>query len=74
LRVPGFGTRAVDRILATRRLTSIRVADLARLHIPKSKALPFIVLADHRPSPYLLDSARLAERFKPKTRQLGFGF
>ena len=34
LRVPGFGTKAVDRIIATRRLTSIRVADLARLHIP----------------------------------------
>ena len=26
LRVPGFGTRAVDRIIATRRLTSIRLA------------------------------------------------
>ena len=34
LRVPGFGTKAVDRIIATRRVTSIRVADLARLHIP----------------------------------------
>jgi putative DNA modification/repair radical SAM protein len=74
LRVPGFGTRAVDRIIATRRLTSIRVADLARLHIPKAKALPFIVLADHRPSPHLLDGARLAERFKRKATQLGFGF
>jgi putative DNA modification/repair radical SAM protein len=74
LRVPGFGTRAVDRIIATRRLTAIRVADLARLRIPKSKALPFIVLSDHRPSPHLLESGRLAERFKPKAAQLGFGF
>ena len=49
LRVPGFGTKAVDRIIATRRMTSIRVADLARLHIPRDKALPFIVLSDHRP-------------------------
>ena len=49
LRVPGFGTKAVDRIIATRRLTSIRVEDLARLHIPRNKALPFIVLSDHRP-------------------------
>src|SRR6201996_6754253 len=39
LRVPGFGTKAVDRIIATRRLASIRVADLGRLNIPKSKAL-----------------------------------
>jgi putative DNA modification/repair radical SAM protein len=74
LRVPGFGRKAVDRIVATRRVTSIRVADLARLHIPRNKALPFIVLSDHRPSPRLLDAARLAERFKPKAAQLGFGF
>jgi putative DNA modification/repair radical SAM protein len=74
LRVPGFGTRAVDRIIATRRVTSIRVSDLARLHIPRTKALPFIVLSDHRPSPHLLDSATLTQRFKPKAAQLGFGF
>src|SRR5215475_2551156 len=74
LRVPGFGSKAVDRIIATRRLTSIRTADLARLHIPKSKALPFIVLSDHRPSPRVLESAGLAERFRPAAKQLGFGF
>jgi len=74
LRVPGFGAKAVDRILATRRTMSLRVADLARLHIPRNKALPFIVLADHRPRPSTLDSAGLAERFKPKPKQLGFGF
>jgi predicted DNA-binding helix-hairpin-helix protein len=74
LRVPGFGTRAVDRIIATRRLTSIRAADLARLHVPRNKALPFIVLADHRPAPHVLDSVALAERLKPKAMQLGFGF
>jgi putative DNA modification/repair radical SAM protein len=74
LRVPGFGRKAVDRILATRRLTSIRIADLARLHISRNKALPFIVLSDHRPSAHLLDGAGLAQRFKPKPTQLGFGF
>ncbi|ERF81225.1 MAG: precorrin-6X reductase [Bradyrhizobium sp. DFCI-1] len=74
LRVPGFGRKAVDRIIATRRITSIRVADLARLHIPRNKALPFIVLSDHRPSARLLDTAGLVERFKPKATQLGFGF
>ena len=74
LRVPGFGTKAVDRIIATRRVTTIRAADLGRLHIPKQKALPFIVLSDHRPAPHLLDAASLAQRFKPKAAQLGFGF
>ena len=74
LRVPGFGTRAVDRIIETRRVTTIRTGDLKRLHIPAAKALPFIVLSDHRPSAHLLDGARLAERFKLKAVQLGFGF
>src|SRR6201985_2527631 len=72
LRVPGFGAKAVERIIATRRLTSIRLADLKRLNIPKAKALPFIVLSDHRPSRHILDHAHLAERFKPKAKQLGF--
>jgi predicted DNA-binding helix-hairpin-helix protein len=72
--VPGFGTKAVDRIIATRRLTSIRVEDLARLLIPGKKALPFIVLGDHRPAPHLLDGKALAARFKPKAVQMGFGF
>ena len=74
LRVPGLGTKAVDRIIATRRVTSIRVADLARLHIPGKKALPFIVLSDHRPSPHLLDSAGLTGRLRPNAKQLGFVF
>jgi putative DNA modification/repair radical SAM protein len=74
LRVPGFGARAVERIIATRRISSIRVGDLARLHIIRNKALPFIVLPDHRPAVHLLDSTKLAERFRPKAMQLGFGF
>jgi len=49
LRIPGFGSKAVNRIITTRRQTSIRVADLARLHIPRRKALPFVILSDHRP-------------------------
>ena len=73
LRVPGFGVRAVDRIIAARRTTSIRVSDLARLRIVRKKALPFIVLSDHYPSPHLLEG-NLALRFKPRAQQLGFGF
>ena len=74
LRVPGFGAKAVNRIIATRRVSSIRAGDLARLHIPRNKALPFIVLPDHRPACSVLDSENLAERFKPKATQLGFVF
>ena len=74
LRVPGFGIRTVDRIIATRSLGAIRFADLSRLHVARNKALPFIVLSDYRPSPATLDGAGLATRFKPKATQLGFGF
>jgi putative DNA modification/repair radical SAM protein len=74
LRIPGFGRKAVDRIIATRRHSAIRVSDLARLHIPRNKALPFIVLPDHRPEAHLLDSTQIAQRFRPTATQLGFGF
>jgi predicted DNA-binding helix-hairpin-helix protein len=74
LRVPGFGVKAVDRIIAARRVTHLRAADLARLHVPRSKALPFIVLADHKPAVSQLDSKRLLDMFRPPAAQLGFGF
>lgn len=74
LRVPGFGVKTVDRIVAARRIMHIRTADLARLNVPRNKALPFIVLADHRPAASLLDSSRLVEMFRPRATQLGFGF
>jgi putative DNA modification/repair radical SAM protein len=54
LRVPGLGVRVVDRILATRRLRQLRVADLTRLGCRLSRARHFIVTADHRP---VLDAA-----------------
>ena len=71
LRVPGFGRKTVDRIIAARRHTSIRLADLSRLHVPRLKALPFIVLADHRPRAH--DDHTLAEHFRPKAEQLALG-
>jgi putative DNA modification/repair radical SAM protein len=74
LRVPGFGTRTVERILSTRKASSIRLEDLARLHVVRNKALPFIVLRDHSPSATALDSAGLKTRLQPKPQQLGFGF
>ena len=58
LRVPGLGTKNVGKILASRR----------------HKALPFIILSDHRPAPHHLDATGLIERFKPKATQLRFGF
>lgn len=74
LRVPGFGIKTVDRIIGARRIMHIRAGDLARLNVPRNKALPFIILADHRPAASLLDSRRLVEMFRPRATQLGFGF
>jgi predicted DNA-binding helix-hairpin-helix protein len=50
LRVPGLGVKAVDRLLLARRVRRVRSDDLQRLHVPVRKVLPFVVLADHRPS------------------------
>lgn len=74
LRVPGFGIKTVDRILDTRRWAAIRYADLSKLHVPRAKSLPFIVLSDYRPTGHLLDSTRLTNLFRPPPPQLGFAF
>ena len=49
LRVPGLGTRSVDRILAARRHTTLRLADVARLARSVKRLLPFLITADYRP-------------------------
>ena len=65
LRVPGLGTKTVERLIAARRHVAIRVEDLARLRVSLAKVLPFVVTADHRPR--LLDSGGLRDRLIPAT-------
>ena len=67
LRVPGLGKKTVDRLLAARRHRTIRTEDLARLRLPVTKLLPFIVTADHRPRGGLLDRADLRRVVAPET-------
>ena len=50
LRVPGLGVKSVDRMLLARRVRQLRSDDLARMHVPLRKVLPFVVLPDHRPA------------------------
>ena len=50
LRVPGLGVKAVDRLVLARRVRRLRAEDLKRLHVPTSKVLPFVLLANHRPA------------------------
>jgi predicted DNA-binding helix-hairpin-helix protein len=69
LRVPGLGTRAVDRILASRRSGSLRLVDVGRLSGALSRARPFIITADWRPT-HILDDAHLRRRLTPPPVQL----
>jgi predicted DNA-binding helix-hairpin-helix protein len=68
LRVPGFGVRAVDRILRIRRYHRIASADLVKLRIPMRRSQPFIVAADIRARH--LDDAALADRVIARPEQL----
>jgi putative DNA modification/repair radical SAM protein len=69
LRVPGLGTRAVDRIIASRRSTTLRLADVGRLSGALSRARPFIITADWRPT-QILDDPKLRRTLTPPAQQL----
>ena len=65
LRVPGLGRKAVDKIVAARRHTRLRLEDVKRLSGSIKRALPFLIAADHHPGPSTdrLDlRSRLVER------------
>ena len=49
LRVPGLGTRAVDRIVKARRHTALALADIGRLTVSLKRARPFLIASDHHP-------------------------
>ena len=61
LRVPGLGQRAVDKIIAARRHTRLRLADIGRLTSGVKRVAPFLITADHRPV-RLTDRADLRRR------------
>ena len=69
LRVPGLGTKAVARILSSRRWRSITLADVARLTVSVAKVRPFIIASDWRPT-LLTDRADLRALIAPKEHQL----
>jgi len=69
LRVPGLGTKAVKRILASRRWRQLRLDDVGRLTLSIAKVRPFIVTADWRPT-LLTDRADLRTLVAPKQKQL----
>ncbi len=69
LRVPGLGTKAIAKILTSRRFRKLRLDDIARLTVSVAKVRPFIVTADWRPT-LLTDRADLKSLVAPKRQQL----
>lgn len=59
LRVPGLGTRTVQKILLARRFSALRLQDLLRLRIPFQRTKYFIITADSNSSLKSLDSLHL---------------
>lgn len=69
LRVPGFGTKTVQRLLAARRHRTVRYEDLAAMGAVMKNAAPFVVAAGWSPRG-LTDAAALRARFAPAPEQL----
>ena len=69
LRVPGFGTKTVTRMLSARRQRTLHWDDLSRLGALMKKAMAFITLPGWSPGG-LTDSADLRGRFAPPAEQL----
>ncbi|HZU50271.1 MAG TPA: putative DNA modification/repair radical SAM protein [Sphingomicrobium sp.] len=69
LRVPGLGSKAVERIVASRRWRKLALGDVAPLTSSIAKVRPFISATDWRPS-LLLDRSDLRSLVAPKQQQL----
>ena len=69
LRVPGFGTKSVKRILTMRRDKTLGYDDLIRLGASIKKAAPFIEARDWHPR-QTLDAETLRARYRPEPQQL----
>jgi putative DNA modification/repair radical SAM protein len=69
LRVPGLGARSVDRIVAARRHARLRLDDVGRLTSALSRARPFLVAEDWRPT-HETDRIDLRARLAARPEQL----
>jgi putative DNA modification/repair radical SAM protein len=69
LRVPGFGTKTVKRLLQARRATRLGYDDLVRMGAIMRKAKPFVLMKDWQPG-RMTDAANLRALFQPPPEQL----
>jgi predicted DNA-binding helix-hairpin-helix protein len=67
LRVPGLGVKAVNRLLAARRVRRVRADDLQRLHVPVKKVLPFVLMDGH--TPRAIDAANFRTQMQRAPQQ-----
>lgn len=70
LRVPGLGTKSVERIVKVRRWHKVRIEDLPRLHVSVKKVLPFVIVADYNSAHLALDRSDFDRQFSRQGRQL----
>ncbi|NNU15150.1 putative DNA modification/repair radical SAM protein [Parvularcula sp. ZS-1/3] len=68
LRIPGIGTKGVQKILAARRYGRLRYDDLSRVAASVKKIRPFVTTPDWRPTS-LLDSGALEARMRQPAEQ-----
>ena len=69
LRIPGLGTKTIDRMIVSRRHRALRLDDVQRLAGSVRRARSFIVTADHRPTREL-DRLDLRTVLAPRPEQL----
>lgn len=69
LRVPGLGTKSIDRMISTRRHHSLRLTDVALIAGTIDKVRPFIECVDWTPGG-LTDDAKLRAKLSPQPEQL----
>jgi putative DNA modification/repair radical SAM protein len=68
LRIPGVGTKGVEKILAARRFGRLRYDDLTRVAASVRKIRPFVTAVDWTPTS-LLESGALEARMKKPAEQ-----
>lgn len=69
LRVPGLGVKAVNQIIASRRLRCLRLDDVARVTTSITKLRPFLIASDWRPV-NLIDRIDLRSRVSAQPVQM----
>ncbi len=65
LRVPGLGVRNVERIIRIRRHHALTLEDLRRLHVPLTKASPFVLASGPNHAAHHLDRQALPALVAP---------